>query len=457
MVKAFLFNFYIMKKIIFSFMFFMSYFVVAQTPANPWRLTVATSAIDIYSENQLPSSGINNFDNAEYNDLFDLLNSLQVARYISPSFAIEGTFAFNNILESSSNTNDQDAHFTFDAGVLVSLKGLKKFRNKLKRFDPALKAGLSYSDLESAYITPYAGLSLTYWMSDSFGLTVQTVNKYYSDDLIKSTTPGLSYYQYSVGISYGFGDGDTDADGVKDSVDACIDVPGLPALNGCPDDDNDGIRNTEDACPLVAGLAAFNGCPDTDGDGIKDSEDNCPEIAGVAALNGCPDADADGITDADDLCPNAAGSKALNGCPDADADNVADKDDQCPAVAGPASNNGCPLNPLSDLSNLSVSFEIAKSAISENNMVMLKQVLVILNANASASIVLSGHTDNSGAEKFNQKLSMQRADEVKNYLVENGIDESRLKAIGQGESSPRASNDTLEGRGLNRRVDFNVE
>ena len=147
----------------------------------------------------------------------------------------------------------------------------------------------------------------------------------------------------------------------------------------------------------------------------------------------------------------------MNGCPDADADNVADKDDQCPAVAGPASNNGCPLNPLSDLSNLSVSFEIAKSAISENNMVMLKQVLVILNANASASIVLSGHTDNSGAEKFNQKLSLQRADEVKNYLVENGIDESRLKAIGQGESSPRASNDTLEGRGLNRRVDFNVE
>jgi outer membrane protein OmpA-like peptidoglycan-associated protein len=456
MVKAFLFNFYNMKKIIFSFMFCMGYFVVAQTPANPWRLTLATSAIDIYSENQLPSSGINNFDNDEYNDLFDLLNSLQVARYISPSFAVEGTLAFNKLQRSSSGSSDK-AHFTFDAGLLLSLKGLKKFRNKLKRFDPALKAGFSYSDLESAYITPYAGLSLTYWMSDNFGLTVQTVNKYYSDDLIKSTPPGLSYYQYSVGVSFGFGDGDTDADGVKDSVDACIDVFGLPALNGCPDDDSDGIRNTDDACPLVAGLAAFNGCPDTDGDGIKDSDDNCPEIAGVAALNGCPDADADGITDADDLCPNAAGSKDLNGCPDADADNVADKDDQCPALAGPASNNGCPLNPLSDLSNLSVSFEVAKSAISENNMLILKQVLVILNANASASIVLSGHTDNSGAEKFNQKLSMQRADEVKNYLVENGIDESRLKAVGQGESSPRASNETLEGRGLNRRVDFNVE
>ena len=120
----------------------MGFFTVAQTPANPWRLTVATSAIDIYSENQLLSSSINNFDNAEYNDLFDLVNSFQFARYISPSFSVESTLTFNNLLASSSR--GADSHFTFDAGFLVSLKGLKKFRNKLKRFDPAIKAGLSY-------------------------------------------------------------------------------------------------------------------------------------------------------------------------------------------------------------------------------------------------------------------------------------------------------------------------
>jgi outer membrane protein OmpA-like peptidoglycan-associated protein len=454
-MKAFLFKFHIMKKIVFTLVCLISFFTVAQTPANPWRLTVATSAIDIYSENQLPSSGINNFDNAEYNDLFDLVNSFQVARYLSPSFSIEATATFNNLLASSSR--GADSHFTFDTGVLVSLKGLKKFRNKLKRFDPALKAGLSYSDLESSYITPYAGLSLTYWMSDNFGLTVQTVNKYYSDDLIKSTPPGLSYYHYSVGLSFGLGDGDTDSDGVKDSVDSCIDVPGLPALDGCPDDDNDGIRNSDDACPLVAGLAAFNGCPDTDGDGIIDSADNCPEVAGVSALKGCPDADSDGITDADDLCPNASGSKALNGCPDADGDNVADKDDKCPAVAGPASNDGCPENPLSDLSNISVSFELAEAIISDNNTTVLNKVLAILNDNASATIVISGHTDNSGAEKFNDKLSMQRAEEVKNYLLKNGIDSIRLNLVGLGEKSPKASNDTSEGRALNRRVDFSVD
>lgn len=443
-----------MKKIVLTFLFLTSFFAVAQTPANPWRVTVATSAIDIYSENQLPSSGINNFDNAEYNDLFDLVNSLQVARYISPSFAIEGTAAFNNLLGSSSS--DEDSHFTIDAGVLVSLKGLKKFRNKLKRFDPALKAGLSYSDLESAYITPYAGLSLTYWMSNSLGLTVQTVNKYYSDDLIKATPPGLSYYQYSIGISYGFGDGDTDGDGVKDSVDECIDVPGLPALNGCPDDDNDGIRNSDDDCPNIPGLAVLNGCPDTDGDGIKDSEDSCPEVAGVLALNGCPDADADGITDADDACPNAAGSKALNGCPDADGDMVADKDDKCPAVPGPASNEGCPEHPLSDLNAISLKFDVSIAALSDANTISLAKVMDILNANSSASVSVVGHTDNSGVERFNKKLSQQRAQSVVDYLVSNGIDASRLTAVGQGESSPIASNKTQEGMALNRRVDFIV-
>ena len=443
-----------MKKIVFSFVFLMGSFAVAQTASNPWRLTVSTSAIDIYSENQLPSSGINNFDNAEYNDLFDLVNSFQAALYLSPSYSVEATATFNNLLASSSRA--ADSHFTFDAGILLSLRGIKKFRNKLKRFDPAIKAGMSYSDMESSYITPYAGLSLTYWMYDNFGITAQTVNKYYSDDLIKSTPPGLSYYQYSLGLSFGLGDGDTDGDGVKDSVDECIDVPGLPALNGCPDDDNDGIRNSEDDCPTVPGLAVLNGCPDTDGDGIKDSEDSCPEVAGVLALNGCPDADADGIKDSDDACPNAAGSKALNGCPDADGDMVADKDDKCPAVPGPASNAGCPEHPLSDLNAISLKFDVSVAALSDANKTSLAKVMDILNANTSATVSVVGHTDNSGVERFNKKLSKQRAQSVFDYLVSNGIDASRLTAVGQGESSPIASNKTQEGMALNRRVDFIV-
>jgi hypothetical protein len=86
-----------------------------------------------------------------------------------------------------------------------------------------------------------------------------------------------------------------------------------------------------DACPDVFGLAALNGCPDTDGDGIADKDDACPDVFGLAALKGCPDTE-DGIAD-----------KTINvlllqdqrnaGCPwpDTDGDGVLDKDDKCPS------------------------------------------------------------------------------------------------------------------------------
>ena len=80
----------------------------------------------------------------------------------------------------------------------------------------------------------------------------------------------------------------------------------------------------------------------------------------------------------------------------------------------------------------------------------------ILNANNSSTVAVVGHTDTSGVERFNKKLSKQRAQSVFDYLVSNGIDASRLTAVGQGESSPIASNKTQEGMALNRRVEFVV-
>ncbi|MFT4024709.1 MAG: outer membrane beta-barrel protein, partial [Flavihumibacter sp.] len=83
---------------------------------------------------------------------------------------------------------------------------------------------------------------------------------------------------------------DRDHDGVVDSLDACPDVAGLAALNGCPDKDGDGITDAADKCPDVPGLAKYEGCPipDTDKDGINDEQDKCPTEAGVAKYQGCP-------------------------------------------------------------------------------------------------------------------------------------------------------------------------
>ena len=71
-------------------------------------------------------------------------------------------------------------------------------------------------------------------------------------------------------------------------------------------------------------------------------------------------------------------------------------------------------------------------------------------------IEISGHTDNVGAEDYNQKLSQERAQSVADYLIGKGIESTRLKAIGYGEGRPIAFNGDEEGRQTNRRVEFKV-
>ena len=67
-------------------------------------------------------------------------------------------------------------------------------------------------------------------------------------------------------------------------------------------------------------------------------------------------------------------------------------------------------------------------------------------------INILGHADALGSDTYNLKLSLDRAQSVKNYLVVNGIDENLIFVTALGESSPIANNDTREGRALNRRV-----
>jgi len=70
------------------------------------------------------------------------------------------------------------------------------------------------------------------------------------------------------------------------------------------------------------------------------------------------------------------------------------------------------------------------------------------------SFDIVGHTDNVGSPATNKKLSADRAESVKRYLVEKGIDESRISTRGAGDTQPVASNKTAEGRAKNRRIEF---
>jgi len=87
---------------------------------------------------------------------------------------------------------------------------------------------------------------------------------------------------------------------------------------------------------------------------------------------------------------------------------------------------------------------------------LLNKIASAANRCASFRINIGGHTDNVGDEAYNQRLSEARAATVKNYLSEQQVEADRLTAEGFGETSPRASNETAEGRAQNRRITFTV-
>lgn len=183
----------------------------------------------------------------------------------------------------------------------------------------------------------------------------------------------------------------------------------------------------------------------------------------------------DGVIDSLDNCKNTFGPKENNGCPykDTDKDGVLDKDDACPTVKGIIGNKGCPkveikkeetarvnketLNKVLKDYAKSIYFNSGRHRFTEETFVILDGIARQLKQYPNAKILIEGHTDSVGSSKLNLKLSQERADEVKQYLVVNGILEINIEAIGYGESLPIATNKSKEGRELNRRVVIKVK
>ena len=209
----------------------------------------------------------------------------------------------------------------------------------------------------------------------------------------------------------------------------------------------------------------MNGCPDTDGDGIADKDDACPEVAGLADLKGCPDTDGDGIADLSDKCPKVKGPKENAGCPwpDTDGDNVLDKDDKCPTVKGTVANNGCPEVASEELDNLKIQ---AKSVYFNSGTTTFKLdlgrtsldvIADLIKGSPNTKFIVEGHTDSDGSDAYNQKLSEERANVVKQALIQRGVNGDNLEAIGFGETAPVASNKTAKGKAENRRTEVKLK
>jgi outer membrane protein OmpA-like peptidoglycan-associated protein len=233
------------------------------------------------------------------------------------------------------------------------------------------------------------------------------------------------------------------------------------------DTDGDGIFDSRDKCPTVPGVAKYEGCPvpDTDKDGIFDDKDKCPEVVGYPELDGCPypDRDKDGVTDNKDRCPDEPGSTKNDGCPitDRDNDGVPDATDRCPDEPGPASNQGCPtvkedvITKTSAIAK-SIYFDVNSFKLQKRSYGPLDELVQILKDNPTYKLAIESHTDNTGTNEYNQTLSNNRSATVMNYLVGKGIDASRITATGFGEENPISTNDTKEGKSLNRRSELKL-
>ncbi|MDP4262078.1 MAG: OmpA family protein [Bacteroidota bacterium] len=263
---------------------------------------------------------------------------------------------------------------------------------------------------------------------------------------------------------------DRDGDGVPDDEDKCPDAAGLAKFKGCPDTDGDGIQDSEDKCPGEAGVAANGGCPyaDKDKDGIPDKDDKCPDVFGVKENNGCPlavvDTDKDGVPDSEDKCPTVPGLARYSGCPipDTDGDGVNDEIDQCPNVKGTVARKGCPEEVKKEIvekvnfAARRVQFAYGKANLLPASHKVLDQVVSILKQNPSLVLSVEGHTSSDAAFGANMKLSQQRADNVKAYLVSKGIAASRLIAIGYGPTRPISKGTSEAEKAKNRRVELKV-
>ena len=424
--------------------------VNAQDENNPWAVGFGVNVVDF------SDFGVNTED---WNFL-PSVSRVSIEKYVKSGFTLQFAGTMNRIEIQRISNGDRlkvdELYWSVGGTVKYDINNIVGETSQW--FDPYVFVGggyVNYGDASDGMM--HVGAGFNSWVNENLGFNFQYGRKQgFSDEIAEQN-------QLSAGLVYRFGGTDTDGDGIYDKNDACPEEAGLAKFNGCPDSDNDGIKDSDDTCPNVAGSAAMNGCPDSDGDGVADKDDMCVDAKGTKANNGCPDSDGDSVLDKDDKCATTAGPAANGGCPwpDTDGDSVLDKDDKCANEAGPASNNGCPLPIITaeaveaiNMSAKTILFGTGKSDFQPGVTDQLDAIVAVMNKYPKANFVVEGHTDSTGSEAVNQKISDKRAMAVKNYFVEKGIDAARLDSKGYGETSPVAGNMLKAERTLNRRVEI---
>lgn len=297
------------------------------------------------------------------------------------------------------------------------------------------------------------------------------------------------------GFEYTNGCPDSDNDSIPNAEDPCPNLAG--PINGCPDSDGDGVADKDDKCPTEAGLATLGGCPeeaivkesirmgvfeynelplenqalvvlDENGnpiDTIYTDENGRFEFTALEAdknyslrplnLKGDPSAIDIYLTDESGNRRNASETEDGKFIFSEPQDQVADKKpekEEKPVKKEIPTDGAIPADLLADINFDSESFTIKIKYYDQ-----LNRLAAALNKQSDLLISLRAYADSTGPEDYNQRLTDNRAERVKRYLIRKGVSADRIDALGKGESEPVATNLTPEGRALNRRVEIRLK
>jgi outer membrane protein OmpA-like peptidoglycan-associated protein len=266
-------------------------------------------------------------------------------------------------------------------------------------------------------------------------------------DYISSPNTALSvaskdwHWGFQAGLSWLFGSNrgfqrvpDTDRDGVRDDVDQCADTPRGTVVNasGCPPVNTDSIAAAERA---AAERAAAERAA---------AERAAAERARADSVAAAERARADSVAAAERAAAQAVRDSAARAAGISAAQIQALRDS---------------LRKLSENANANivlpgVNFATGTATLTQSSRFILDEVAATLSENPDIRVEVAGHTDNTGGRALNERLSRQRAESVKNYLVTKGIAADRMTTAGYAWDRPVAPNTTRAGRALNRRTEL---
>ncbi len=316
-------------------------------------------------------------------------------------------FTFSDSIKSVTITGKKDNYWSFLVGLTVT--------GESGSADPD-GDGLTNDEEKKLGTDPHKADTDGDGLSDG-----DEVNRYHTNPLsVDSDGDGLSDGDEVLKYKTDPNNKDTDGDGLSDA-DEILKYKTDPNK---ADTDDDGLTDGEEVItyhtdPLKA---------DTDGDGLKDGDE-------VHKYHTDPlkaDTDGGGVNDGDEI---AHGTNPLDPKDDFKKEELKVEVGAAIVLEG-------------------VQFESGKADLTAQSEDILTKAYNTLNQNPDVEVEIRGYTDNTGSKSLNKKLSLARANAVKDWLVKKGIAETRIAAKGFGPDNPIAPNDTPEGKQKNRRIEF---